>query len=429
MVRGCPLYKIESVEIDGFWHRFDVACSFNSDVNIIIGKNGTGKTTFMNILHAVLAADVYALEENEFESAKVTLGQGGRKRTIKAAKIEDDGYPFPLIEYQISKRKFRIRLMGVEERRYPTSIRRRFQEEAAVVRHELAELVAVTSLSVYRLRHDDDYEVRDNRGTRVVSPVDYRLGQALRGLTQYQLELSQKARGVSAKLQTDVLASILYGEEDAQDVGYELSFDKSSEQNRLTSAYAQLNSLNSEIRKKIRFHVNAIDETIDSITSDKLGDGAAARKVVDIKPLEALRKTRRIIDLSLSAKNKTQEIYSQVDKFLSIVREFIPDKVFEFEAGRLVIKTAHGEVGHERLSSGEKQLIILLIEALLQDCRPHVFLADEPELSLHIAWQRMVLPAVKDLNPSAQIIAATHSPEVASKYPDSIFDMESMVHG
>jgi ABC-type lipoprotein export system ATPase subunit len=418
------------VEINGFWHRFDASCSFNSDVNIIIGKNGSGKTTFMNILHAVLAVDIYSLEENEFELAKITLIKGKQKKTIKATKVEDERYPFTIVEYQISQRKYRLRLMAIEERRFPTSIRRRLQEEALDIRHELEELVSVTSLSVYRLRHDDDYEVRDNRGARVVSPVDYRLGQALSGLTQYQLELSQKAREVSAKLQTDVLASILYGEEDARDVGYELNFDKSEEQTRLISAYAQLNSLNPEIRKKIRTHVNAIDETITNIIGESDSkDESKTRKVLDIKPLEALRKTRRIIDLSLDAKNKTQNIYSQIDKFLKIIKEFIKDKTFEFESGNLVIKTAHGEVGHERLSSGEKQLIILLVEALLQDCRPHVFLADEPELSLHIAWQRMVLPAVMDLNPSAQIIAATHSPEVASKYPDSIFDMESLVNG
>src|SRR5690606_26784047 len=215
-------------------------------------------------------------------------------------------------------------------------------EEAMAIRRQLEGLVSLTSLSVYRLRHDDDYEVRDNRGTRVVSPVDYRLSQALKGLTQYQLELAQKAREVAAKLQSDVLASILYGEEDYKDVAYKLNFDKADEQARLTSAYAQLNSLNPEVKKKIKFHVNAIDETILSIKAG-VGerDEAGARKMVDIKPLEALRKTRRIIDLSLEAKNKTQRIYSQVEKFLDIAKRFITDKDFDFDSGKLVIRTDH----------------------------------------------------------------------------------------
>ncbi|MDC5564542.1 AAA family ATPase, partial [Acinetobacter baumannii] len=48
------MYKVEQVEINQFWHRFDAKCDFNNDVNIIIGRNGTGKTTFMNILHSIL---------------------------------------------------------------------------------------------------------------------------------------------------------------------------------------------------------------------------------------------------------------------------------------------------------------------------------------------------------------------------------------
>ena len=104
------------------------------------------------------------------------------------------------------------------------------------------------------------------------------------------------------------------------------------------------------------------------------------------------------------------------------------DKNFKFNSGRLVISNNSGEIDHTRLSSGEKQLIILLVEALLQNQHPHIFLADEPELSLHIAWQREIIPAVRQINPNAQVIVATHSPEIASKYRDFIFDMEELVH-
>ncbi|MES4397188.1 AAA family ATPase, partial [Escherichia coli] len=95
----------------------------------------------------------------------------------------------------------------------------------------------------------------------------------------------------------------------------------------------------------------------------------------------------------------------------------------------LVIETEHGPISHSNLSSGEKQLLILFIETLLQQNKPFIYLTDEPELSLHIAWQRKIIPAIKQLNPNAQIIAATHSPEVASKYRNAIFDMEKLVHG
>ena len=415
---------MEKVEIEGFWHRFDVQNLFNENVNIIIGRNGTGKTTFMNILHAILTVDMTGLSENDFESAKVTLVSGRKRKTIKVRKIDEDEFPFPIVEYQISRKKKHLRVIG-DDRRVSPGIRRRLYEESLEIRKELHSLTAVSSLSVYRLRNDDEYEIRDRHGSRVVSPVDYRLSQALRRLTEFQLELAEHAQQVSRSLQKDVLASILYGEDDARE-GWDLEFDKEQEQRSLVSAYTQLNAMDSEIRKKIRFHVSAIDKSINEIIKSR-DDEEEATRGIDIKPLEALRKTRRIIELSLQAKEKTQEIYSQIDLFLGIIRDFIVDKEFGFASGRLVIKNDYGEIDHTKLSSGEKQLIILMVEALLQKKERHIFLADEPELSLHIVWQRNIIPAVKKINPNSQVIVATHSPEVASKYKNSIFDMEEMV--
>lgn len=420
------MYKVEKFEINGFWHRIDVQCEFNDEVNIIIGRNGTGKTTFMNILHAVLTVDLAALSENEFDSAKVSLINGSSRKTIKVEKIIDENYPFPVVEYQISKRKKHLRLIGNDDRRISPTLQRRIYEESLEIRSELASLTAVSSLSVYRLRNDDEYEVRDRFGSRIVSPVDYRLGQVLRKLTEYQLELAEEAQKVSRELQKDVLASILYGEEDAKQEGWKLKFDKEEEQTSLVSAYTQLNAMDTEVRKKIRFHVSAIDNSIATLVGGRKNE-EKSKSPIDIKPLEALRKTRKIIDLSLDAKNKTQKIYSQIDLFLKIVKGFIVDKEFSFLSGRLSISNSFGEINHEKLSSGEKQLIILMVEALLQKKEQHIFLADEPELSLHIAWQRMIIPAVRELNPNSQVIVATHSPEVASKYKNSIFDMEKLV--
>lgn len=73
------MYKLQSVKIDQFWHRFDAGCEFRPDVNVIIGKNGTGKTTFMNILSAVLSVDMNAIASNDFESVVVSLSDGKKK--------------------------------------------------------------------------------------------------------------------------------------------------------------------------------------------------------------------------------------------------------------------------------------------------------------------------------------------------------------
>ncbi|RRD79921.1 ATP-binding protein [Alloprevotella sp. OH1205_COT-284] len=64
------------------------------------------------------------------------------------------------------------------------------------------------------------------------------------------------------------------------------------------------------------------------------------------------------------------------------------------------------------LSSGEKQMLIILLTALTQDHLPYVLFMDEPEVSLHFDWQKRLISMVRRLNPNAQIILTTHSPAV-----------------
>jgi len=47
-----------------------------------------------------------------------------------------------------------------------------------------------------------------------------------------------------------------------------------------------------------------------------------------------------------------------------------------------------------------------------------LFLIDEPELSLHIDWQRIILRELRGQSSDRQIIACTHSPEVGADHLD-----------
>lgn len=64
------------------------------------------------------------------------------------------------------------------------------------------------------------------------------------------------------------------------------------------------------------------------------------------------------------------------------------------------------------LSSGEKQMLLILLTVLTEDHLPYVLFMDEPEASLHFEWQKRLIELCKELNPNAQIILTTHSPAV-----------------
>ena len=426
------MYKIHSVKINNFWHRFNASGEFNEDVNIIIGRNGTGKTTFMNILHSVLAVDLDGIRANDFDSVAITLIKDGKKKTVTIEKKDKDDLPFLMAVYNISGEELEVRIFPTEDQRLGNHYRRRAMEESEEVREALSKLVALSSLSVYRLRSGQDYEVRDRHGRRAVSPVDFRLGELLQGLTHFQLDLAERANLIATKLQRDVLTSILYSKDESTQKGIPREFDKHLERESLISAYKQLNVIDSSVRKQINIHVDEIDNTVKKFTAYLNSNKSTLEDAVseiNIQSIEALRQTRNIIKISFDAKKETSIVFSQIDLFTDILSEFIIDKEFSFSHGNLQIRAHDEDIHYDGLSSGEKQLLIIFIETLLQKQDRYIFLTDEPELSLHIAWQREIIPAIKRLNPNAQVIAATHSPEVASKYRNFIIDMEELIGG
>ena len=65
-----------------------------------------------------------------------------------------------------------------------------------------------------------------------------------------------------------------------------------------------------------------------------------------------------------------------------------------------------------QLSSGEKQMLVILLTVLVQDNQPFALFMDEPEISLHVEWQQRLISLIRSLNPNVQIILTTHSPAV-----------------
>lgn len=97
----------------------------------------------------------------------------------------------------------------------------------------------------------------------------------------------------------------------------------------------------------------------------------------------------------------------------------IIDDLFS-ETGKKIVRTENeirfsqiGEILNPyQLSSGEKQMLVILLTVLVEDQNPYVLFMDEPEVSLHIDWQQRLIDIILTLNPNVQIILTTHSPAV-----------------
>lgn len=82
----------------------------------------------------------------------------------------------------------------------------------------------------------------------------------------------------------------------------------------------------------------------------------------------------------------------------------------------------------DQLSSGEKQLLLILTTVFLQEEKPNVLLMDEPEISLHISWQDSLISLIRSLNKNCQIILTTHSPNIfANGWEDKIVFIQDLL--
>lgn len=111
---------------------------------------------------------------------------------------------------------------------------------------------------------------------------------------------------------------------------------------------------------------------------------------------------------------KIQAIYETKNLCLEVLSELFrqTDKTFDEKAFHFLKTGIQTPILPENLSSGEKQILIILLTTLLQDRKEYILLLDEPEISLHIDWQRSLIKNIRQINPNCQIIIATHSPTV-----------------
>ena len=79
------------------------------------------------------------------------------------------------------------------------------------------------------------------------------------------------------------------------------------------------------------------------------------------------------------------------------------------------------------LSSGEQHLLYLLVSAVIARRRGTVIAIDEPEMSMHIEWQRKLVQALLECaaNAEPQFIFATHSPDLTASYPESLIELRA----
>jgi len=363
---------------------------FDRYTNVIFGLNGGGKTSLLKILESAMSDDVTSLDMVKFKTAKVELYSLDHKCNVTRI-------------YQPGKEKTanQVMLFIDEEgltRRYPVGdMTAKWKTEcddkqAGAVARWRHEYLPISRLYVHDARATqfadmNNRETRPSEGNREQNLEAY-FAKKLRSLWRsYSLQVLQSTQQAQQAGIASILKGILSAKRSAADVA----------KGDPKLAYATLNSF---LKRQARFSSILGSEKDFTSLYDRHPD---VRSIVrDIEKIE-----RQIEE----AIRPQEELRSLVDL------SFSQGKTINLSDMEIRVKGAKGEeVPLPSLSSGEKHLLQLYVETLLTG--PSTILIDEPEISLHIDWQRTLIKNLRILNPEAQIIVATHSPEIMAEVED-----------
>jgi len=130
------------------------------------------------------------------------------------------------------------------------------------------------------------------------------------------------------------------------------------------------------------------------------------------------------------ARERATEAAKQKNRFLDMVDELFAEtgKHIDRQSNELCFIQYDEKLPPYLLSSGEKQMLLILLTVLTEDKQPYVLFMDEPEASLHFEWQQSLIRNVRELNPNAQVVLTTHSPAlIMDGWEDAVTEVSDIV--
>jgi predicted ATP-dependent endonuclease of OLD family len=138
-------------------------------------------------------------------------------------------------------------------------------------------------------------------------------------------------------------------------------------------------------------------------------------RVIASKLTQAMRAMEKIKNYTNDFRSQQERLLAPFQELSSTIAKIIDDKEIHINES-IFLGREGAKIPSDQLSAGEKQILSFLIyNAFFENA---IIFIDEPELSLHVDWQRMLLPILLAQGTSNQFFIATHSPFIYAKFAD-----------
>lgn len=416
--------------------------TFRDDVNFIAGLNGSGKTTALKLIMAILTPDINTLVNTHFKSCYLSVSSNDDHIEISCNK-ENGGLKILVMknnkiagkyDHSSESRYIRIKNGVIVNGHFELTDDRNNR-----ALNEIKELNEPMFLSLERrtmqgVREKEiSIDIRNEQNDRewLRRTNDYNLRTALELIYNASSTARSQHSKLDKKLRDEIILASL------------ATFNSNHENQTLPDS----NSI-SEISKKyqaIYATLANLDLDIDIIKFKELySDFLDKMKLLTNElascksPKDVFRSNNKEVHNAIYEWFTNQDQLKRIDKLANLVENYEKSKIryyrdinkFEILVNNFLKETGKEVViniadqpkikinGKKKeislLSSGESQILIMLAHLVLnKDLQKNgVLIIDEPEVSLHISWQDMFVESLQAASPDLQIILATHSPAI-----------------
>lgn len=441
---------IESIAVRGLHRAIDADLNFQPDLGIIVGINGSGKTSIINLTAHLLRLNVPELLRLAFESIEI-LGkdQLGKSISIKAIKQDE--------ELLLTAKRSGRKIDSFSCPSPPVGLIDRPEERAAWERYLrrttleitttklaafLRENVRLTLVKLDRTLFAEDFTgavaIEQSINVRVtrrpleeLDPIAQVERATRERFTEYQNQLKRLNEELTNKLVLQLFQ--------ATDI-----FSNRRVKAPTVTDLKQITKLETSIRKSSFYPKTTVDQqsisqyfSLTKAFAREFSTAAARRKSDSdvwqerflVSALERFERLNMLAKEFNTFDARVNEAHKEVGAYLGAINGFLSESskeafFSEFD-NTLRFKIAGEEDPQGRpiseLSSGEKQIVTVLAYLAYLAGTNSIFLIDEPELSLHISWQTGLLGALKSVQPAGcQLIMATHSPEIVGDQREKV---------
>lgn len=448
---------LNSITVSKLFGKFNYRLDFpDTGIMIITGPNGYGKSTILKIINALCSNDLETILRSPFTECSINsiskefvFKKGDKDFSINGISLQ---YPN---EENAKESKYAIRHSRINE----ITILRQLREH---INMEFEDLSTKTAIEL----QDNPYSValvswnlRD-----VVTSDEDMIREVMKRVTKVYSTLQELSNEIGSVyfIKEQRLIERKNIEEDNRGYGREKEeyvpvINENSEMMKtaLANVMKKHSSISSDLDGsfvKRLFDLKSYEEIAPTDIHNKLGELQARQEklqkyglayeqkvsyISNVVDDEKIKQFIKELSIYIQDTNKKYKVFEDIINRIELYEDIVNSKLMykkmkiSIEKGISIITEDSKELPLTCLSSGEQEILVLFYK-LIFESNVNLLLIDEPEISLHIVWQRAILDdikKIKKINNNMQVIIATHSPQIISDNWNLQIDLGGLANG